>query len=180
MSQEALDLRLNYFATLREEIKETKSRIFKIIMAGLIGSSILTYFVAAGTSQLLTLLAPLIVVLLLVYYLAEQNTLMRAGRFIRDKVEAGDGDWEHWVAGLKLRSAERQLFSMFVIVSLFFYALLMMVALDELVQIELVDNDWFRYYFWKYGVMIMYGVATLWALVTLTTFWRGAVMNSTD
>ncbi|MEM7624380.1 MAG: hypothetical protein AAF333_01995 [Planctomycetota bacterium] len=177
MSQEKLDLRRDYFVSLREEIKETKARIFRIIMLGLIGTPIMVYFSVAGTSHLLLLLAPLVVLLLVVLYLAEQNELMRAGRFIRQKVENdGDGDWEHWVASLNLRSAERQLFAMFVVIGLFVYVLLLMLALGELLKIEVSENnDWYRYYFEKYGVMLMYGVATLWALITLLRFWRGAV-----
>ena len=46
MSDAPLDLRRDYFTTLREEIKETKTRIFLILMAGVIGAPILTYFAA--------------------------------------------------------------------------------------------------------------------------------------
>ena len=180
MSDSPTDLRHAYFQTLRDEIKETKSRIFRVLMAGIIGAPILTYFAVKSESQLLLLVAPLLILLLVVLYLAEQNELMRAGRYIRENVETSENDWEHWIGDLKLRSAERQLFAMFIIMSLFFYTLLVMMAVDSLITLQVEELGWYRYYFWKYGVMLMYGVATAWALITLVRFWHGAVINSSE
>ncbi len=177
MSNEPLDLRLPYFESLRREIKATKSRIFIILMSGLIGAPLLTYAASVSESRMLTLLSPLLILLFLVLYLAEQTLLMRAARYLREKVESGDGDWEHWIADTHQRSAEQQLFAMFVVIGLFFYVLLLMKAVEFLQEMPPTDFATYSYFFWRYGLMIMYVIATLWVLVTLLRFWRHAVTN---
>lgn len=176
MPNESSDLRRDYFVALRNEIDQTRARIFRIFMVALIGIPVMFYFVATGTSRWLVLLAPLVVLLLLVMYLSEQTMLMRAAGYIREKVEASDDDWQHWISTKGMYAAARQLFAMFVVIGLFIYVLLLRLAISELMQINAdIEAGWYSYYFDKYGVMLMYGVATLWALVTLTRFWRSAV-----
>ncbi len=180
MSKEPLDLREPYFNTLRDEIKATKARIFTLLLAGLVGSPILTYFVVNSSSYIFKLVAPLLVLLVLVLYLSEQTMLMRAAQYIRKHVESDDADWERWVGSFKLRSAERQLFGMFIIVGLFLFTILTMIAMKELKTIEYNRFSAFsyEYFFWKYGVMAFYCIATVWALGTLARFWHAA--TSTD
>ncbi len=173
-----LDLRRDYFATLRDEIRATKARIFVVLMVSIIGAPLLTFFAMRSESQLLTMIAPLIVMLLLILYLAEQTLLMRAGRYIRDHVEGKDSDWERWVGSLGLRSAERQLFALFVILGLFFFTVLLLQAIAQIIAIEVGDARDYEYYFRKYGISVMYAVATIWGLVTIIRFWHAAVSTS--
>lgn len=175
-------LRVEYFRTLRQEIKETKSRIFIILMAGLIGVPLLV-FVAPMANIYLHILAPMVVLVLLVLYLAEQTELMRAAKYIRDNVEEADGDWEHWVVAKGYRSAEKQLFAMFVIVCLIFFLITVNLLIDYLMQQpnirieQQLDLQNFQGRFWSYGLPIMYGIGFLWVLFTLMRFWRSAVLT---
>lgn len=183
MAQDPIDLRRDYFATLRNEIKATKARVFAILMAGLIGSPVLTYFVIDSDSTVFKLVAPLLVLLLLVLYLSEQTMLMRAARYIRDHVESEASDWERWVGGHNMRSAERQLFGMFIVVGLFFYTILIVMAARELGQLGadtpgIEFKNIFNVYFWKYGVLGFYALATIWALGTMVRFWHAATHTS--
>ncbi len=177
MANEPLDLRLPYFETLRREIKATKARIFCILMAGIIGAPILTYAASVSESHVLMMVAPFLVLLLLVLYLSEQTLLMRAARYLRENVEAGEKDWEHWIGSTRQRSAEQQMFALFVVIGLFLYVLLLMRAVEFIRADQAVPIRTYSYYFWGYGTLIMYVVATLWALVTLLRFWRHAVVN---
>ncbi|MEZ6193881.1 MAG: hypothetical protein R3C45_21770 [Phycisphaerales bacterium] len=171
-----IDLREHYFVTLRDEIKSTKARIFTLMVLGIAGAPVLAYF-SLVVGSYMQLIAPFVLLVLLVLYLAEQTELMRAGRYIRENIECGDRDWEHWVGSLNLRSAERQLFAMFVIVCLIFYVMLLTPALQSVMQIE-YRQPWFEYYFSKFGLPFMYAIGTLWALFTLARFWRAAVSTS--
>ncbi len=180
MTKDPLDLRKDYFATLRDEIKATKARIFVLLMTGIIGAPVLTYCVASTDYHILKMVAPLVLLLLLVLYLSEQTMLMRAAQYIRKHVETDDTDWEHWVGSFHLRSTERQLFAMFIVVGLFLFTILTMIAMKELRQISddypgIQFNSFFNIYFWKYGVMGFYILATIWALATLARFWHTAV-----
>lgn len=180
MTKEPIDLRRDYFVTLRDEIKATKARIFVLLMTGLIGSPILTYFAVNSQSHVFKLVAPLLVLLVLVLYLSEQTMLMRAAQYVRSKIETDESDWEHWVGGFKLRSAERQLFAMFIVVGLFFFTILTVIAMKEMRVIEMasVSAFSFEYFFWKYGVTGFYILATVWALGTMARFWRAATDTS--
>ena len=172
------DLRQSYFQSLREEIKATKARIFFIIMTGILGAPVLTYFAMSEQTHLLLLLAPFLVMVLLVLYYAEQNMVMRAGRYIRENLEHSDRDWEHWLSSVNVGGAERQLVAMFTVVAIIFYVILLTLAVDELMNLQGTHGEWFRYYFLKHGVMIMYAIGTVWVFFTLARFWHSAVSTS--
>ncbi len=92
-------LKLQY-ATLREEIRETKKRIFQTMSFGLVvvpGSTILAQSYKIDT---ITLSLPVLVVVVALVYLSENNALMRCGRYIRLVIEPRIEDvvgWEEWL-----------------------------------------------------------------------------------
>ena len=176
MSDQKIELKREYFNTLRDEIKATKARIFIILVLGLMGAPLLTYVTVNSPYRALHLVAPILVLLLLVLYLSEQTIMMRAGSYIRQKIESSDEDWEHWVGSLKLRAAEQQLFAMFIVVGLFLYTVLSFIVVSELLDMKPYDEGLteFSYRFWKYGGLGFYALATLWALGTMMRFWRAA------
>ena len=176
------DLRIEYFKTLRQEIKETKTRIFIILMVGIIGVPLMVFVAPMGNAYA-HVIAPIVILVLLVLYLAEQTELMRAGHYIRENVEKSDGDWEHWVAAKGYRAAEKQFFSMFVLVCLIFFLLTVCLLIDHLMGQPTVAEerrlDFYNYlsHFWSVGLPIIYGVGFLWVVFTLTRFWRSAVLT---
>lgn len=170
------ELRRDYFITLREEIRETKARIFRIVIISVIG--VITFaFLAPNADRLALLLAPFGILIMMMLYLAEQNELMRAGRYIMENVEQSDRDWEHWVAARQLRSAERQFFACFIIVFFVFYVTTIWMALPSMLE-DKGDYPFWQEVYWRYGAPIAYGVGTLWAIATVARFWRTAVSTS--
>ena len=75
------------FVTLRDEIKATKARLFWIVLAGLFGVPLLTYLASKG-DMFVWLLLPYSVLVLILMFLSEQGSMMRAGRYIRERIEA--------------------------------------------------------------------------------------------
>ncbi len=88
------------YITLREEIRETKDRIFKTMGFGLIvvpGSNFLAHAYQLDT---ITLSLPILVIVVALLYLSEENALMRCGRYIRYHIEPTVVDtvgWEQWL-----------------------------------------------------------------------------------
>lgn len=88
------------YLTLREEIKETKARIFYIAAIGLFVLPGGQYLAKAMEADLVLLALPLLVVCVGLLYLAENRALMRCGRYIRQHIESavqGVTAWEEWL-----------------------------------------------------------------------------------
>ena len=166
------NLKLAYFETLREEIKETKSRIFLIVMITIVGFCTFAFFASTANPYALAV-TPIGVLALMVLYLTEQNELMRAARYIMENVEAGDDHWEHWVAAHRLRGPERWFFAFFVIVFLVFYTTAISLAVHHILT-RSGDGSVYEYVYWTYGAPITYGVGTLWAMAALARYWRSS------
>ena len=88
------------YVTLREEIRETKNRIFQTMGFGLVvipGSHFLAQSYKIDT---VTLSLPVLVLVVALVYLSENNALMRCGRYIRLVIEPqmkGVVGWEAWL-----------------------------------------------------------------------------------
>lgn len=170
------NLKLAYFDTLREEIKETKARIFRIIMVTILGFSAYMFFATSANLHAIAV-APFAILVLMVLYLTEQNELMRAARYILEKVEASEEHWERWVASHQLRGPERWFFAFFVIVFLVFYATALSVAMHAILT-RPPDDTTFDKVYWNFAAPIAYGVGTLWALAALGFFWRSSTSTT--
>lgn len=174
------DLRESYFNSLRKEILNTRSRIFQALLVGIIGAPILTYFaLREDTHVMVLLLAPIMILMVLILYIAEQASMMQAGRYIKENVEEGDRDWEHWLSAKRVHAPEPQLFGTFALICLIFYVILVCLAIQRVIHMEsdqkLFWFDEYMYDFWKFGIPVLYVVATVWVLITLLRFWRTAL-----
>lgn len=117
-------LRCEYLA-LRDEIKEAKSRIFKLAVLGIIGVPSAYAIATSRNFSILVVSLPPIVCAVMFLYLSESLTVMRAGAYIKEQIEADikieKGDifvgWEHWLENASGRRVVDQL------VGCFFYAL---------------------------------------------------------
>lgn len=97
-------LKLEY-ETLREEIKETKSRLFKLAGLGVVGMPSAYSLAQVYKIDVLILSLPILICTLVLLYLSESGALMRCGRYIRVRIEAeitngagrGVNGWEHWL-----------------------------------------------------------------------------------
>ncbi|HPM23813.1 MAG TPA: hypothetical protein PLP66_07890 [Phycisphaerae bacterium] len=165
------------FATLRREIEGQQTRIFWIIIIGLLGMPALGYFLLSSTTYMwLTL--PFFVLVLVILYLAEQNHMIRAGRYIREYIEPEVGfspTWEAWLAQhAELRLVDKHFSSCFVVLFFLYYFLAVVFALDRLVSEALLrpsDPGWY----WVAGAAGVYAITTVWGVVTLVHHWRSLI-----
>src|SRR5712691_8930930 len=88
------------FITLREEVRETKDRIFKTMGFGLVVVPGSNFLAQAYQIDTITLSLPVLVVVVALLYLSEENALMRCGRYIKHHIEPDIPDavgWEQWL-----------------------------------------------------------------------------------
>jgi hypothetical protein len=167
------------FLTLREEIRSTRSRLFVILMVGLIGVPLLTY-VAAQAEFYVWLLLPYSVLLLIVVFLAEQSSMMRAGRYIRENIEGPGSDgprWETWIESRpQFRLVDRHYVACFLIVFFLYYFMTVGLVINLILNKEAKDMTGAQtYWYWFYGALVTYAVGAIWAIATLVTHWRSTV-----
>ncbi len=117
------------YLTLREEIRETKDRIFKIAAIGLFVAPGGHYLARTMDAGLLLLFLPILVISVAVLYLAENHALMRCGRYIRLHVETEIPDlcaWEEWLEtpdACRPRSVDQlSSYSMYIILGAYYLA----------------------------------------------------------
>lgn len=162
----------SHFQTLREEIKAIKTRSFWIVAMGLFGVPVLTYM-AQGASKYVSLLVPYLVLVIIIMFLAEQNALMRAGRYIREMVEPQIPQtvgWEAWLESRRdLRMMDRHLLACFTLVFFLYYFMSIGNAMQTLLpDVEHTEAGWY----WLIGASVTYGIGAVWALSTLFHHWR--------
>ncbi len=101
---EKFDFLIEEYKTLREEIKETKSRIFQLAILGLTGVPS-SYFLAESYDNLKILRSslPILICTFLFFFLSETRALMRCGQFIKENIEPVVGkrvgakeEKQHW------------------------------------------------------------------------------------
>jgi hypothetical protein len=171
---------MQHFHTLRDEIKAIKSRSFWIVAMGLFGVPVLTYM-ATEASKFVALLVPYLVLVIIVMFLAEQNALMRAGRYIRQVIEPHVADtvgWEAWLESRgDLRLMDRHFFACFILVFFLYYFMAIGNAMQILLPaIERSEGE----AVWLIGAAVTYGIGAVWALSTLIHHWRSCVGTSED
>ncbi len=176
----SFELTEHYFISLREEILQTRARIYRTLLAGIIGSPILTYYaLQADTHFMVLMLAPFLVMMILMLYISEQASMMQLGRFIKEKVETGEEGWEHWLSAKRDTAPEPQIFHTFAFLCVIFYVMLVCLAFQRFSHMKGAGNpqgfDLFMFEFWRYGVPVLYILATLWVVFTLVHFWRTAL-----
>lgn len=137
-------LRCEYLA-LREEIKEAKSRIFKLAVLGIIGVPSVYAIATDRNFSILVVSLPPIVCAVVFLYLSESLTVMRAGAYIKEAIEPNIKDekgdvfvgWEHWLENTPGRRSVDKL------VGWFFYALYgLYYGVTSYLALELAKTRW--------------------------------------
>jgi len=115
------------YVALREEIKETKDRIFRLAGLGLVGLPSAYFFAEKYQLTILKLTLPLLICTLVLLYLSESHALMRCGRYIKQVIEpecspsAACRGWEHWLEEADTHGHDRRIVDKYMAV--FFYIL---------------------------------------------------------
>lgn len=165
------------YLCLRKEILARQNRAFWTAVLGLLGIPAFTY-IAADARTIVWLILPLVVLVVIVLFLAEQNAMMRAGRYIRERIESATEvplGWEQYLeSDPHFRLMEKHYFACFIVVFFAYYALAVAIAVVRLWQDAAADpSGLYRWFF--YGGLGVYAIATLWGLATLLRHWKSSV-----
>lgn len=119
---------IQQYISLREEIKETKSRIFKLAGLGIVGMPASYFLAHTYKLEILIISLPILICTILLLFLAESRALMRCGMYIKEQIEPifqqqniDFKGWEHWLQETKQGEPGRRIVDVLVVV--FFYIL---------------------------------------------------------
>ena len=116
------------YIMLCEEIKEARGRVFKIFGFGLIAVPASHFMAKTYKIDILILLIPALVIVVSLLYLAENNSIMRAGCFIKMHIESqvdGVVGWEHWLetpGNFKTRASDKYMLICSCLLFLVYYS----------------------------------------------------------
>jgi len=136
------------YLTLREEIRETKDRIFKTMGFGLTvvpGSHLLA---EVYKLDIIILSLPILVIVVAIVYLSENHAMMRCGTYIRKFIEPNVAEvegWEQWLEKGDYWDQDRR--SVDIYLSYAFYLLFFVYFSDSIFVAT-------RFTFDKYGVLL--------------------------
>src|SRR6478736_2860740 len=88
------------FLTLRDEIRESKARIFWLLIIGIVLVMVAGYLAAEYPKAFANAAIPFLLLGLMLSFVSEQNNIARAGRHLREAVEPRMENlegWEHWL-----------------------------------------------------------------------------------
>jgi len=122
----------NQFVSLREEIKESKARGFKVTISGILGTPILYYISKIDDMDFVLFALPAIVIVIALQYLAENHAVMRAGTYIKQQIEPfhkntcqnGICGWEQWLScdnEFDSRTVDKYLTRSFILTYIVYY-----------------------------------------------------------
>jgi uncharacterized membrane protein len=176
------DFSRDQYLTLREEIKGIQTRLFWTVIIGLFGIPVLTFW-ASKAGNLALLLVPFSVLILIVLFLAQQSHMMRAGRYIRERIEEGSGaslGWEAWLESRpEFRLMDKHLVACFVMIFFVYYVAAIGMAMQKLMDDAATDPSG-QYHVWMYGSVAVYAVGAIWALSTLVHHWKSSVSTTAE
>ena len=120
---------IQQYISLREEVKETKARIFKLAGLGIVGMPASYFLAHTYKLEILIISLPILICTILLLFLAESRALMRCGMYIKEHIEPifqkqENQDfigWEHWLQENKQGEPGRRIVDILVLV--FFYIL---------------------------------------------------------
>jgi hypothetical protein len=183
------------FITLREEIKETKRRMFLVVVLGtllVLAGAFLVEMTAPALKasdgersmpvfygSLGVAATPYAVLLLILLYVAEQNTILRAGRYVKEHIEPRIPDtigWERWLESQRgLRGVDKAFLASFLVIFLIYYFVSVGVAANALASA--FGESWSAQT--ATLALVPYVVGGLWALIVALRHWH-AMTHTTD
>ncbi len=204
------------FITLRDEISQTKRRMFFIILLGTVLVLVSSFVVDLGQAtfrpdeglrtstsfspdaqrgpscvwggartspafyaSLGTAAVPYVVVLLILFYVAEQNAILRCGRYIKEHIEPKIADtvgWERWLETQPgMRRIDKAFLASFLVIFLIYYFVSVGVAANALASA--FGETWSVTM--ATACMVPYVIGGLWAFIIAARHWH-AMTRTTD
>lgn len=158
------------FSTLRDEIRESKARIFWLLIIGMVLVLISSYLAAEHPSAFANAAIPFLLLGLMLSFVSEQNNIARAGRYLREAIEPRIADlvgWEHWLETKpRLREVDHAFVLGFSVLFLIFFAITTSLTLMQL------DKYAHEAYVW--AAAIAYGLGAFCITIVLWRHWRSS------
>ena len=158
------------FLTLRDEIRESKSRIFWILIIAIFLVMAAGYLAAEHPNAFAHAAIPFLLLALMLTFICEQNNIARAGRYLRETVEPRVQDlvgWEHWLESKpRLREVDHAFVMGFSALFLIFFAITTSLTLVQL------DRTAHEAYVW--AAAIAYTLGALCIFYVLVRHWRSS------
>jgi hypothetical protein len=124
------------FLTLRDEIKDSKARIFWLLILGMVLVMAAGYLASEHPSAFSNAAIPFLLLGLMLSFISEQNNIARAGRYLRETVEPRIQDlvgWEHWLESKPhLREVDHSFVMGFSVLFLIFFAITTSLSLMQI------------------------------------------------
>jgi uncharacterized membrane protein YfcA len=153
------------YLTLRDEIRESKARIFWLLIIAMILVMAAGYLAAEYPNAFANAAIPFLLIGLMLSYVSEQNNIARAGRYLRETIEPSVQNvvgWEHWLESKpKLREVDHQFVIGLSVLFLIFFAITTSLTLTQL------DKHAAEIYVWAAAIAYLLG-----AICTAYIFWR--------
>ena len=162
------------YLTLREEIRDSKARIFWLLIIGMLMVMTAGYLAAEHPSAFSNAAIPFLLLGLMLSFISEQNNIARAGRYLRETVEPSIENlvgWEHWLESKpRLREVDHSFVLGFSVLFLIFFAVTTSLTL---VQLDKNKQEW---YVW--AAAIAYALGAFCIGIVLWRHWRSSTAAS--
>jgi hypothetical protein len=168
------DFMKQQYLTLRDEIRESKARIFWLLISGMFLVMVAGYLAAEHPSAFANAAIPLLLLGLMLAFVSEQNNIARAGRYLRETVEPRIENmvgWEHWLESKpRLREVDHSFVLGFSVLFLVFFAITTSLTLVQL------DNKGHEVFVW--AAAVAYALGAFCIGIVLWRHWRSSTAIS--
>ena len=168
------DFMKQQYLTLRDEIRESKARIFWLLIIGMVLVMAAGYLAAEHPSAFANAAIPFLLLGLMLAFVSEQNNIARAGRYLRETVEPRIENlvgWEHWLETKpRLREVDHAFVLGFSVLFLIFFAITTSLTLVQL------DKNSHEAYVW--AAAIAYALGAFCIGIVLWRHWRSSTAVS--
>jgi uncharacterized membrane protein YfcA len=168
------DFMKQQYLTLRDEIRESKARIFWLLILGMLLVMVAGYLAAEHPTAFANAAIPFLLLGLMLSFVSEQNNIARAGRYLRETVEPRIENimgWEHWLEGKpRLREVDHAFVLGFSVLFLIFFSITTSLTLVQL------DKSAHDVYVW--AAAIAYALGAFCIAVVLWRHWRSSTAAS--
>ena len=153
------------FCALRDEIRDSKARIFWLLIIGIVLVMVSGYLAAEHPNAFANAAIPFLLIGLMLSFVSEQNNIARAGRYVREAVEPHMESmvgWERWLETKpRLREVDHAFVLGFSVLFLVFFAITSSLTLVQF------DKRGLELYVWGAGIAYVLG-----AFCTAVVLWR--------
>jgi quinol-cytochrome oxidoreductase complex cytochrome b subunit len=164
------DFMKHEYLTLRDEIRESKARIFWLLIAGMILVMTAGYLAAEHPSALANPAIPFLLLGIMLAYVSEQNNIARAGRYLRETVEPRIENlvgWEHWLESKPhLREVDHSFVLGITVLFLIFFAITTSLTLMQ------IDKNAHEAYVW--AAAIAYALGAFCIVFVIWRHWKSS------